>query len=61
MLFKNNSVVWLRFKISGVSVTVFQVEAVTGGQQSEAELQAGTGGPLHGAEESQPDPESRAC
>lgn len=61
MSFKNNSVVlWLAFKITGVSVTVFQVEAVTDGQHSEAELQAAAGGPLHGAEEFQPDPESGA-
>lgn len=60
VLFKNNSVVWLGFKITGVLVAVFQVEAVTDGQHSEAELQAATGGPLHGAEESQPDSESGA-
>lgn len=51
---------WIAFEITGVSVTVFQVEAVTDGQHSEAELQAATGGPLYGAEESQPDPESGA-
>lgn len=41
-------------------MTVFQAEAVRDGQHSEAELQAATGGPLHGAEESQPDPEPGA-
>lgn len=42
-------------KKSLVWYDVFQADTLRGRQHSKSELQAATGGPLHGPEESQPD------